>query len=368
MKKGIGLIIAVLVMVGIISLVTVLLLTTVSESNLSKRHAKSVQAFWLAEAGVDAAKAQLIDDWYNRASGTNNLASGKYSFTISDTDISGNPLAINQLRVVAVGDDNNGITKALDVLLQDYPVDTFQYAVLGVDLVELKTGITVHCDIYVDGDVEVLAGASILKVDDSVMPIDPNAYSANVSYTGVNKGITGTVEGAVAHTTDIVTPPTFDFNQLKLNADFIVAGGTKLSGHLIDGVYYVTGDVELNNVTLDRGAIITDGMIEVYGGFDLKEPEAGFPALANQSGTIEIDDTADIKGLVYTADAGIELKTGATMKVYGSVIAADSNVEIKTTLGSLDIYHKDEYLLRLPESTLETVDWKEQNRPYRLIP
>lgn len=369
-KKGIALVIAAAVLIALAALAVVMLSRSVSESGFGRRHSMMTQAFWLGEAGVDAARSQLSSDWYDRVAQVGSLSTGSYSFNIYDVDKGGNPLINNQLRVVSTGTTGGGVSRSIEAIVEDVPYDNFQYAVLGAGLVELRPGSTVHGDIYVDGDVEVQAGANVVKVDDSdpLNPI-PNAYDADVSYTGLNKGIApGSVEGSVTQTTDIIAPPTFDWGEIQADADFDLPSGTALNGAIADGVYYIAGDVTLNNVKLGQGAIIAEGMVESSGNFTLDSPEAGYPALASQTNIIEITGSADIKGLVYCSGSGIELKTGATMTVEGSVISTDASVEIKTDLGDLQVYHKEEYLLRLPDSILVVASWEDLEHPYQLIP
>ena len=366
-KKGIAAVIATMAIIAFTSLSVVVLHRSVSESNFAKKYSRSTRAFWLGEAGVEDARKQLKLDWYDRTSSSGSLYGGTYTFTIDANDSGGNPLANNQLRITSDGVANE-MSRTIEAIVEDVPFDNFQYAILGGVLVEIKPGATIHGDVYVNGDVEIQAGASVVKIDDSIVPADPNAYEANVYYTGAVRGMGGTVEGSLIPTTEIYNPPTFDWNEIRNDADFILPSGTKLSGNIADGVYYITGNVELQNVTLDHGAIIAEAGIEVNGNCTLSDPEAGFPMLANQSGTIEIVDSVDVTGLVYSDGSGVELKTGSTMTVYGGIIAADSGVEIKTDLGNLHVYHKEQYLLRLPDSTLAITRWKENNNPYKLTP
>ena len=133
--------------------------------------------------------------------------------------------------------------------------------------------------------------------------------------------------------------------------------GTILSGALPDGIYYITGDVQLNNVTIENGAFISDGKIEVSGGFTLNHPRKYAPALANQSGIIEVKNSAQIKGLIYCGGEGMELKGGAEMDVYGSVVAANKDVEIK----AFD-------LLGLKANSTEIISWRDPQNPYIVVP
>lgn len=366
-KRGIALVfsliaIAVLTVLGVASISR-----SVSERYLAQRSVESNQAFWLAEAGVEDGRLQLSQDWDNRSSSGDTLGAGSYNFTIYDTDGGGNPLPSTQLRIVSTGSVGD-VSRPVEIIVDAF-AEAYQYAVFGVTLVELKEGVTIHGDLYVDGDVEVQAGASIVKEDDSVSPADPNAYNADVYYTGAILGVEGTVEGDLISTTEVVSPPTFDWDELKADADFPMDDGTTLSGTLTDGVYYITGDVKIEDVTLNQGAIISEGKIEVSGNFTLGSPEAGFPALANQTGTMELDGTAEVSGLVYSGGEGIELKTEATMTVYGSIIAANEDVELKTDDGELHIYHESENLSGLPSGgSLEISSWNEQQNPYQLVP
>jgi hypothetical protein len=364
-KKSLALPLIFLILLVLIVLASAFFLRSTTEKMFAQKYLNISQSFWLAEAGIENARNQLTNNWFDRASpGDTALGKGTYNFTIYTTDSGGSPLTSNQLRVIATGTVQD-VTREIEILLEDIPI--YQHAVVAVTKVELRAGTTVHGDVYVDGDAEVQAGASIVKEDDSIAPPDPNAYGADLLYTGTTATINGTVEGDVTQTSEPLPLPTVDFADALANADYVLPTGTTLNGNIADGVYYVTGSVTLDNVTLNQGSIISDGKIEVRNGFDHSAPVYEYPALANQTGTIEISDTATVHGLVYCSDSGIELKTAATMIVFGSVAAVEANAELKTDLGELKVYFKKEYLPPTPDKDPPTlIYWRELVNPYPL--
>ncbi len=371
-KKGVALIL-ILSIVLMFSIISIGVLSrSISESNLARRYLKSTQAFWVAEAGKEAALLPLDQNWYDPNLPDGNLGAGIYVRKVySNLDSGHEDLTGIQRRIVSTGVVGS-VEREVEVVLERTFAEIFEYALAGIDLVELKDGVTVHGNVYADGDVEVKAGASVVRKDDSTTPVDPNAYDADVYYTGVVAGIGGTVEGVLIHTAKIIAPPDVDFGVLKGSADFTIPGGTTLSGVLADGIYYVEGDVKIDNVTLDRGAIISDGKMQISGGFTLNHPVGFAPVLANQTGTIEIKDSAEVKGLIYCGGQGLELKSGGTMVVCGSVVSSSSNIEIRTNdggiIGSVDVYYKAEYLAGFEENSMKQVSWREAQNSYRLIP
>ncbi|MBN2121121.1 MAG: hypothetical protein JW734_08750 [Candidatus Omnitrophica bacterium] len=364
-KRATALIFSLLTLIILGILGGALIFRSVSEKQVADKYIGSSQAFWLAEAGIEKARSQLSLDWFSRSpSGDVTFGKGTYSFVIYTTDNQGLTLPRNRLRIISTG-ISQGATRKIEVIVEDIPV--VEQAVVAVTKVELKPGITVHGDVYVDGNAEVQAGANIVTIDDSVSPPNPNAYNADLYYTGTTATIDGTVEGNVINTTEEIPMPTVDFVNVQTNADFVLPGGTTLSGELTDGVYYITGDVTLDGATLNDGSIVSDGKIEIKNGFDHGGPPYGFPALANQSGTIEIAGEATVKGLVYCGDSGIELKTGSTMIVYGTVAAVSADAELKTDEGSLDVYFKAEYLPGSPgQEPPRIIYWKELQNIYPL--
>ncbi|MFC1514760.1 hypothetical protein ACFL5X_02555 [Candidatus Omnitrophota bacterium] len=364
-KKSFTLILAILLIVILVTLAAALFFRSGTEKQVTEKYLWSGQAFWLAEAGIERPRNQLTQNWFNRASpGATNLGAGTYDFTVYTTASGGAPLTPNQLRVVATG-TVAGIARQIEILLEDIPI--YHHAVVAVTKAELRAGTTVHGDVYVDGDAEVQAGASIIREDDSVSPVNPVAYNADLVYTGSTATVDGTVEGSVTHSTQPIPLPTVDFAQAQADADFVLGSGATLSGNLADGLYYITGDVTIDNATLNQGGIICDGKIEVKNGFDHSSPVYEYPALANQSGTIEVSGDATIHGLVYCGQDGIELKTGAVMTVFGSIVAVDSDVELKTDDGELEIYFKKQYLPPTPDKDPPTIIyWRELQNPYPL--
>ncbi|MFH1771596.1 MAG: hypothetical protein ABH872_02160 [Candidatus Omnitrophota bacterium] len=367
-KRGVILIICLLVVIALAGASIIIFSQGVNESRFVRRHSDSTKAFWVAEAGIEKIKAQIIQDWNNRNPIADLFGNGVYFAVADSTDSYGNPLPLHHLRFYCGGSMGTS-TRIVESVIESVPQGTFEYAVAAQKLIELRTGVTVHGNIYVNGDIEVQAGAGIVKEDDSVNPVDPNAYDADVFYTGNNLGISGTVEGNVSQTAEVIPVPTYDWNEVKNNADFVLNNNANLNGILADGVYYIKGDVQLNNVTLNNGAIISEGKMEINGSFNLNTPKGGIPALANQSGTIEVDGVAQVHGLIYCAGDSIELKTGTIMHVYGSVVAASDAAELKTLGGAtIDVYYKPEYIAGQPNSTLKILSWRELQNPYRLAP
>jgi len=365
-KKASAIILACIIIVVLVILGGALLSRSISENKVSRTYLLNAQSFWAAEAAIAAAKYQLEEDWYDRvSSGSISFGQGTYSFDIYTTDGSGNDLPATQLRVVSQG-SVEAVTRTLEVTMEQLIPQVFKYAVVGVVKVELRPGITVHGDVYVDGNVEVQAGASVVQIDDSISPSDPSAYDANVYYTGTTADIFGTVEGSVIHTSDSIPLPSFNWADIQSRADYVLPDGSTLSGNIADGIYYITGDVQLDNVTINQGSIVAEGNVEIVNGFSNNEPVYGTPVLGSQNGTIEVSGSADVRGLVYSENYAIELKTGAVMNVYGAIVGASLDVELKTDLGQLNLYYKSQYLTELPDHRVEIISWKEQKNLYLL--
>jgi len=165
-KKGVALIIGCLIVVIAAVLSLVVFSRSVSEKNLTQRAQASARAFWAAEAALETARAQLDADWDNRDdfddSGVwSSLGNAEFRFFVETDDAAGNPLPRNFLRVVAEGrvDATSGV-RSIEAVIQHIVADSYKYAVLGKDKIELKPGTTVHGDMVVDGSVEVQAGAT----------------------------------------------------------------------------------------------------------------------------------------------------------------------------------------------------------------
>ncbi len=365
---------ACIVVVVLVTLGGVILSRSISENTLADNYLRGSQAFWGAEAAIAAAQQQLEADWHDRDSSSGVPfgsftpgITGTYDFDIFATDSLDNDLDSTELRIVAEG-VVSGRSRTLEVIMEHVLPDIFEYAIVGVIKVELKPNTTVHGDIYVDGDAEVQVGASVVTNDDSVMPIDPNAYDANVYYTGASANILGIVEGSAIQVSEAVPLITFDWDDMKADADYEYASGTTLSGVLPDGVYYITGDVTLDNVSIDQGSIVAEGSVEIVNNFSNQEPVYGVPVIGSRDGTIEVSGTADVRGLVYSDGFGIELVAGSTMNIYGSIVGVSDDVELKSTLGQLNLYYKPEFLIGLPESIVDVLSWIEQLNPYTLKP
>ncbi len=351
-EEGIALVITLLIMTLLLVMGTAFLSISSTETLISINERNRFQAFHVAEGGSERAIAELnVNGAYAGAGGEQALGFGTYTMTV--TDLPPLPGVVDRKQVVSIGYVPN--SAVLNSAMAQVQVDVqrgspFQFAMLGIDFVNLDDRVVVDSYDSAQGDYDPLtAGAKgdiksngdiYLDTDNTVNgntlaggtvnPAGPGTTITGESYDGVpattfiavdtsyqptnsnDTGISppgaydsGTHNLFVANTVTL-DPGTYYFNQIDLNA-----GATlEISGPVI---IYMTGPMHA----------VGGGMINTS-----KNP-ANLLIFSSASGSnaIELDwGTGEFYGAVYLLDGEFDIDS-SHWKFYGSIIANEVDID-----------------------------------------
>ncbi len=351
-EEGIALVITLLIMTLLLVMGTAFLSISSTETLISINERNRFQAFHVAEGGSERAIAELnVNGAYAGAGGEQALGFGTYTMTV--TDLPPLPGVVDRKQVVSIGYVPN--SAVLNSAMAQVQVDVqrgspFQFAMLGIDFVNLDDRVVVDSYDSAQGDYDPLtAGAKgdiksngdiYLDTDNTVNgntlaggtvnPAGPGTTITGESYDGVpattfiavdtsyqptnsnDTGISppgaydsGTRNLFVANTVTL-DPGTYYFNQIDLNA-----GATlEISGPVI---IYMTGPMHA----------VGGGMINTS-----KNP-ANLLIFSSASGSnaIELDaGTGEFYGAVYLLDGEFDIDD-SNWKFYGSIIANEVDID-----------------------------------------
>jgi Tfp pilus assembly protein PilX len=243
-KRGVALILALLVTLVLSILLGSFFLRITNENQLVSRYVNSARAFWLAEAGV----AEGIRHLPNPTSGCIGTANDCYSVNI--TSLSAKYYQINSTGTVTLPSAGT-ITRSLNVVVQTEDIDPnkFQYAI-GTTVTLVRRGsVTINpstsweenaiinfSDLFECSKEDMRSYATHVydTVDDTtaingITWIEPSGGSLNISGNLTGSGI------------------------------LVIAGNVHISGTFqFDGIIYVIGDLTITgNVTL-TGSVLAE--------------------------------------------------------------------------------------------------------------
>jgi len=322
-----------------ITLGGILMAHAVAETQAAQRTQASLQAFYLAEGGVDWAIAQLRQDttW---AGGNGTGTTGTYSAAIA-------ALAGNRRRITGQGTATQGITatRSIESIVLLTPNPLFRYATFGTTSVTLNgeglidsydssqgayspATASAHGDVGTNG---AAAGNVSLHGD---MRVNGNAYSG----PGSNPNVVVTMTS-----TDVITGNKLAMPKPEPMAPVTVPGGTNL------GVLTVSGDTTLpggtytyQNISVTgNGRLTFTGPTTLYVTGTLNIAGHGVSTASNLPPNL----------LIYVAGAGAVSLGGQSF--YGGVYAPQSAVTIQdhialygsvmgtavTTSGNIDLHY-----------------------------
>lgn len=259
-RRGIVLIVSILVVVVLSILSASLLFKSVTESNLSQRHVHSMRAFWLAETGVAQAVRNLPTSPLNDCIGpTQGCPAGGYNCcysTNSSSLIIGN---ITYYDITSTGSitfpAGGSISRDLEVYVRITPpgADDFPNAIASTgEINQLGEGVTITgtIDEYATINFSDLFGSSKAEVRNAADQIYDEA-----SFAEPLTGITWVddADGGL----DLIMNGT-----LSGSGILIIEGNALISGTVtFNGIIYVIGELTmLGNATLSGTVIAESGV------------------------------------------------------------------------------------------------------------
>ncbi len=346
------------------ALVTVLMMFTVAFLglySLSKlggtslqtqtRTIKSTQAFYLAEAAVNKAKADLVgnffDDPMDNEGVVYSLGDGEYSYTVG-------PMDANYVRIItgvgAIPDfTNTEATRSISIGVQATMTTmgiSFDNAIYAADDVDINgKPHTVTGDV-VAGD-EIDCAPSCSGISGAQTEYDDDNYALPVVDLAALKAI-AISQGNYYSEDDIApngslpgAPTTFYYDP---------PAGMSLG---TPNVVFVEGDLSIG------GSDTVGGLVVVVGDY-MTNPNWDANGVGN--GDVDINGNGSVDGFIYALDDVIKNGGGSGTNVDGGIIAWD-----KTILnGKLTVSHNATYASTLSSyevpssSVFDTISWNDQ--------
>jgi len=295
-RKGIVLILTVVVMTALLSVAGAFLYMTSVHTRGVGFNMVSAKAFWIAEAGLQQVIYQLKNDSGYRSNPTTvsaNLGGGSYEVTVSK-DASTSTYTLTSIGAVDV------LSRKITQRVVEVP-DAFNYACY----------------------------------------ISPNANLSNTTNGVINgnfmvdQNVSGegdwTINGTLTQNGNI-TIPTVDFASYRTIADHVVIGNfTFQENQTYTGLYYITGVTKIESNVIINGGLVTEGTVNMRAASEARlNPISGRPAIIT-SGAIDMSSSVNSgvngKGIIY-AQQGLNLQQASNVAISGTIII-DQNLNVK---------------------------------------
>jgi len=408
-KKGMALILAMVVIAVLATLSTVMVSRSVSERLAAQRHTESSQAFWLAEAGIQRASWELNHgdgnwtSWSTGASGEKILPPqslggiGQYEVTVVGPS-SNTPEATatgyvpgksawqsertilvelkknSPFTYAAFGDisltmTGNGETDSYDSSLGGYGgLNIGSNGDVGTNGATIGA-ITLSGNAKVNGDANTGPGGTVSdesKVTGDVShDCDENLPSAIVpsALTGLASGGSYSISG---NTSATLGPGDFKYSSISIsaNANLTIIGTVRI---------YLTGTALSLSVSGNGKLIITagaslilyiDGRCDISGNgvvnqTNLPENFLVYSTYSSTGNGIQITGNGDLYGAVYAPKANVLISGNGD--IYGSVVGKTVSIP-----GNGDVHYDEALKDAGPVSNYSLENWREEINPYPL--
>jgi hypothetical protein len=375
--------VAILALLGTVGVVT-----TSTEIIISKNHKTSVQARYVAEAGIHRSIGMLnsspgwigglADPTIDAFPGDNFFGNGTYVVKVYEDD----PTP-GKIRILTTG-DVNGSSSKFEAIESPQNYKILDYATFDCGDITLKvsdnnlirgdvfvngnldmesSGIQeIQGDVYVTGDIVIGGDSRIIgnalangniDLESSYSPnIDGNATAGGVvsgsgtvsgdAYPGVSTPVTNLCD---ADNLGGITITSEEIQNFRDSADYSISGNYEYDP--IDpftGIVHITGDFELtaDSTYSDNVVFIVDGNVDISGSLTSDPPGASATFLV-PNGTFEVKGGGDVEiygtvlvgtvtvdedGRVISVSGGdVKVKDDSNLTVYGRVIVVAGNTD-----------------------------------------
>jgi cytoskeletal protein CcmA (bactofilin family) len=322
-KKGIVLLLGLMVITVLTVLGTVVISRSISESRAVQRHVESTQAFWLAEAAVNQAlKALRIS--YSTSSVAGTIGSGRYSATITSNADGSRTITAHGF----VPASNSHVERKLEITANKFSPSGFY-------------------------DNTLCAAGNVAISGSSYSIVGDVTYAGTISSTS---NITGTV----THDPSISPLAALDFTQLRTisQSQSNYHSASQLSGPFPASFWY-NETLGIPNVVFLEGNLTLHGNSSVAG-FFVVGGEVTYDATL--SGNVAVI------GCIYT-------RGNLTINGGGNALNIDGGVWVgsQTTLhGGVALAYNQTYMDAVENLHINTnvqlTSWKDLQNPYVLTP
>lgn len=240
---------------------TSLLWVGISEVRMVRRQNNSTKALYLAEAGVEFARAQLSDDWDDFDALSDSLGAGTYAADTYNTDSGGAALPSDERRVVSVGSVES-VARTVEVIVKSIIFSSGASGVTSAIEVEGSIDIQGSADIegtQVQGVVlsfEDVFGVTAAEMENIASTYYPATYYNATFSNDVAMGVTW-VNTSPGEESQITQTGWLGGGIL------IVQGNMKITGGVFNGIIWVIGTLTISGNPTINGAIFVESGLSV---------------------------------------------------------------------------------------------------------
>ena len=360
-NKGAVFVLVVFVVLVLVLLGTALVSQSISESRLAKKYSESIQAFWLAEAGINRALDELRLNYYQSGTGlwTTTLDTGEYSVDVV--------IESQDRRVIAYGfvpsiAQASAVRRIEVVMNKDIPPGFYDYALYSAGDIDVNgDAYNIQGDIIYADDWEVDHPENIIGTVTAEPTITPLARFDFQELRDISE-IQGNIY-TVSPSGKLIDPDTGEEKALPSSfwspwrddgIDNDGDGAIDENDEQIN-IAYIEGDLQLN------GNIGSVGGFLVVVGDVITDPDDTQDTTINGNGLID--------GVIYTRGT-FRVNGGGEdgLNVDGGVWAGD----LIRLNGSVDIAYNAEYMGAIGSLNLggdvQVISWKDPQTSYPLVP
>jgi adhesin HecA-like repeat protein len=348
-KKSFALVfvVAIIIMLGVLGIGIVL--RSISETRIADKNKESIQAFWLAEAGISRAVAELKTN-YNQ-SGTNlwrtAMASGGYYV---DVTVSGQNKDVVSHGFIPFSGALRVDRSIEAILAKNIPPNFYNNAIYSAGTVDLNgSAYSITGQVRYAGTIDNTGNVNGEIINDpSINPLAKLSFTQllSISQTQANVYAYNAQGKLVNQATGSQTFPSSFWYQAPSDPDNPATG--------VPNVIYVEGDLQL------KGNIGAIGGFFVVVGDVITNPDATYDATINGNGTVE--------GAIYTRGEFRINGGGGNLNINGGVWAGE---EARLN-GNANITYNAGYMSAIQalgiDADVQIISWKEQQGPYELVP
>jgi len=327
-KKGVALILVLVIVLVLVILGGAMLSRSIAEVNLSNRYLESVQAFWLAESGINQALIDLRLDYNTTSVASTTFGVGGYSAAIT-VNLDGTRTVTSTGFIPSSGTPRiQRILESVVNRLPHTPANFFDNAV------------------YSSGDI-TLSGAAY-------------SVTGDVIYSGTLTGTDSEITGDVTDDPSITPVARLDFDQLKTISQ---GQGNYHDADNLDGPFpasfWFDEAAGIPNVVYLEGTFTLTGNNSL-GGFYVVGGDVVYDAT--------LGGNVNVEGAIYTLGSFTLNGGGNVLNVNGGVWSGgDTTIE-----GSSDIAYNADYMNAIKNlgivTTVQMLSWDDTQDPITLVP
>ncbi|GAB6100355.1 hypothetical protein JCM16358_22340 [Halanaerocella petrolearia] len=346
-QEGSVIVLTLLTTLVLLTLVTGMLTSLVSEVKINETRKKELQTFYLAEAGLEYARDKFANDSFWKTAdkeGQFKLVTERLPIDINKeykTEIT-KEITDNQVTFTSLAKYKNN-TKRISATYRyqnNNSSQAFNYSVYSGNEIKIKNNATIignesGGDLYSTGEINmgnnIYLKSSILKEEES-----DNLF------------------------------PEIEIDSLRKKADYLITRDSKDPMLIEDGINYIDGDVEFHKNNIQgSGVLVVDGNLSAKSNWQITQGRKG-PFLVIVTGDINIKNNAYLETLLYSQGS---IKLWNNVEIVGSLIAQDriiakNNLKIVFDNSYLDTFKRQQVDYSSEhesdsEGKLQLVSWQE---------